>query len=661
MFARKNSRRYSLVFFIAFSLVLSPLNFYYFIHTPAVEGEDIPVEEIVGSVVWNESRTVAGVVSVQPGATLTISKGVVVEFANQSGIDVLGTLNIEGTPEQLVILKKKDGGNVGDFYAVKSISYGKIVARNVDVSGGGGVYEAFQVMQPSPINRTYAYWFYVGALGAQSGGTLDIEGVYFHDNPLAVYTDLNSYFRTKVWRSKFSQNGFDVVNQHSQGKVDVRYNWWGDATGPALCMTECEDRPRIYEKMIGGVNFVDWATTVYFKDPVVMIPGIMGSWKMTERSDLELDPIFGTYDELIETLDDNGYTLDQDLVPFPYEWRMSNIETAKLLKSKIDQVKIQAKWPRVDIVAHSMGGLIAREYIGALNGGGSIDQLITLGTPHSGSPQSYLTWDGGEFGVEFKDILLKKIFKQEAEENGYESVFDYVRDVPITSVRELLPITAYLREKDTSEMRVYPTLYPRNLFIEKLKTPAYLNRLTPLLFSNIVGRTSDDETISSFRVDGASVELLNNPENIVLWGHGKPDGYDDILGGDRGMELGAGDGTVPADSAGDIPTDEIIELESSHSNLPTDGAKTVVKILTGRDAIPSGPLVYPTQSMLLFMPFSPIDIQVIAPSGKKVGKNFETGGYYSEISGAYYTGFDTQNEFITISSPEKNKHLYGYE
>ena len=108
MFARKNSRRYSLVFFIAFSLVLSPLNFYYFIYTPAVEGEDIPVEEIVGSVVWNESRTVAGVVSVQPGATLTISKGVVVEFANQSGIDVLGTPNIEGTPEQLVILKKKE-------------------------------------------------------------------------------------------------------------------------------------------------------------------------------------------------------------------------------------------------------------------------------------------------------------------------------------------------------------------------------------------------------------------------------------------------------------------------------------------------------------------------------------------------------------------------
>ena len=620
-----------------------------------VEGEDVPVEEIVGSVVWNESRAVAGMVSVQSGATLTISKGVVIDFDNQSGIDVLGTLNIEGTPEQPVILRKKDG-DVSDSYAIKSISNGRTVVRNADISGGGGAYEAFQVMRPSLVNRAYAYWFYVGGLSAYSGGTLDIEGVSFHDNTLAVYTDTSSYFNTKVWRSKFSQNGLDVVNQHSRGKVDVRYNWWGDATGPSLCITECADRPRTYEKMMGAVNFIDWATTVHFKDPVVVVPGIMGSWRVTQGGELKLDPIVGTYDELIETLDENGYTPDQDLFPFPYEWRMSNVETAKSLKSKIDQIKTQTKWPRVDIVAHSMGGLVAREYIGALNGGSSIDQLITLGTPHGGSPKSYLTWDGGEFGRKFGDILLKKIFQQEAEENGYDSFFNYVRNVPITSIRELLPVTAYLRDKDTGEMRTYPELYPRNTFIEKLKTTAYLNKLTSVLFSNIVGRVQDDETVSTLRVEGASIELLNDPESIVLWGHGKPDGYDNILGGDHGMELGQGDGTVPIDSGKNITADETIELESVHNNLPADGAKTVVKILTGRDAIANGALMYPAQSLLIFMPFSPIDIQIISPSGQRVGKNFETSGYYDEIPGAYYTGYDTQNEFIAIPNPENGEY-----
>ncbi len=658
MSARKNNRRYFFVFFIAFFLVVLPLNFSFFLQTPMVEGEDIPVEEIVGSVVWNESRIVAGMVSIQSEATLTISKDVVIEFDNQSGIDVLGTLNIEGTPEQPVILKRRDS-DVDDFYALTSIADGEIVARNVDISGGGGAYEAFQSMKPSIVNRVYAYWFYVGALSAQSGGAIDIEGAYFHDNAVAVYTDTSSYFTTKVWRSKFSQNALDIVNQQSQGKVDVRYNWWGDVAGPSRCVTECADRPRTYEKMIGGVNFADWATTVYFRDPVIVVPGIMGSWKVTQGGELELDPILGTYDELVETLDENGYTTDQDLFLFPYEWRMSNIETAKLLRSRIDQIKTQTKWPKVDIVAHSMGGLVAREYIGAFNGGSTIDQLITLGTPHGGSPKSYLTWDGGGFSsasrFSFGDFFTKKIFEQEAEENEYESIFDYVRSVPIVSVRELLPTTPYLRDKDSDEMRVYPELYSRNTFIEKLKTPAYLKRLSPVLFSNIVGKTQNDETISVFRVEGASIELLNDPESVVLWGHGKPDGYDDLTG-DRGMELGSGDGVVSTDSVRDIVADELIELESNHGNLPTDGAKTVVKILKGTEALPSGALMYPAQALLIFMPFSPIDIQIVSPSGKKVGKNFETGGYYDEIPGAYYTGSDTENEFITVPHPERGEY-----
>ena len=648
-----------MVFFIAFSLVVSPINFSFFIATPNVEGEDIPVEEITGTVVWDQNRTVSGMVSVRPGATLNIAKGVIIQFDNLSGIDVLGALNINGTPERPVVFKKSDS-DIDDIYSIKAISGGKIFVRNAEVSGGGTAYEAFPVMKPSLFQRVYAYWFYRGAFHAQNGSTLDIENVHFHDNRVAVYTDSSSYSKVKVWRSKFIDNTVDFSNQSSQNKADIRYNWWGDAAGPSPCITVCDDNPRPYEKLVGGVNFADWARTAFFKDPVVVIPGIMGSWRMTGRSELELDPVFGTYDELVETLDENGYSPDQDLFLFPYEWRVSNVETAKLLRTKIDQIKVQTKWPRVDIVAHSMGGLVAREYIGTLNGGGNVDQLITLGTPHDGSPKSYLTWDGGSLSSASKfsiaDFFAEKVFEQEAEENGYDSIFDYVRNAPITSVRELLPTTSYLRDEETGEMRVYPDLYPKNTFLEKLKTTANVNKLSPVLFSNIIGKTEDNETISTLRVGGASIELLTDPEKAILWGHGKPDGYDDILGGDRGMELGAGDGTVPIESVESIPTDENIVIESTHGNLPTDGAKIVVRILTGYDALAGGSLKYPTQSVLLFMPFSPIDIQVISPSGKRAGKNFETGGFYDEIPGAYYTGHETINEFITLPHPEDGEY-----
>jgi triacylglycerol esterase/lipase EstA (alpha/beta hydrolase family) len=40
---------------------------------------------------------------------------------------------------------------------------------------------------------------------------------------------------------------------------------------------------------------------------------------------------------------------------------------------------------RIDLVAHSMGGLVARAYLQLLGGARRVDRLITLGTPHHGT------------------------------------------------------------------------------------------------------------------------------------------------------------------------------------------------------------------------------------------------------------------------------------
>jgi hypothetical protein len=54
--------------------------------------------------------------------------------------------------------------------------------------------------------------------------------------------------------------------------------------------------------------------------------------------------------------------------------------------------------------------------------------------------------------------------------------------------------------------------------------------------------------------------------------------------------------------------------------------------------------------------YSPVDVQIVSPSGKRMGKNFETGGEYSEIPGAFYTGSDTEDEFVTIPNPEDGEY-----
>ncbi|MDP3143537.1 MAG: hypothetical protein Q8N14_06375, partial [Candidatus Omnitrophota bacterium] len=49
-------------------------------------------------------------------------------------------------------------------------------------------------------------------------------------------------------------------------------------------------------------------------------------------------------------------------------------------------VKTHANGAQIDIVAHSMGGLVSRAMIEKFNGAQCIRKLITLGTPHEGSP-----------------------------------------------------------------------------------------------------------------------------------------------------------------------------------------------------------------------------------------------------------------------------------
>ncbi len=47
---------------------------------------------------------------------------------------------------------------------------------------------------------------------------------------------------------------------------------------------------------------------------------------------------------------------------------------------------------RIDLVCHSLGGLVARVYLQELGGSRRVDRCITLGTPHRGTYGSYWVW-----------------------------------------------------------------------------------------------------------------------------------------------------------------------------------------------------------------------------------------------------------------------------
>jgi triacylglycerol lipase len=68
---------------------------------------------------------------------------------------------------------------------------------------------------------------------------------------------------------------------------------------------------------------------------------------------------------------------------FNYRTRGTSIEEAAItLKRCIDH---EVRGGRIDLIGHSLGGLVARTYVQALGGARRVDRLVTLGTPHHGT------------------------------------------------------------------------------------------------------------------------------------------------------------------------------------------------------------------------------------------------------------------------------------
>ncbi len=373
-------------------------------------------------------------------------------------------------------------------------------------------------------------------------------------------------------------------------------------------------------------------------DPVIIIPGLLGS---AEKNGVWLiDPIFHVYDNLIATLKANGYVEGTDLFTFGYDWRNSNVDTAILLKSKIAAIRSLCSCSKIDLVAHSMGGLVARQYIESPSYANDVEQLIFLGTPHLGAPKAYLTWEAGESGSEFSDQALRFLLSREAKKAHYSSLFSYVQTRPIQSIQDLLPTTNYLHDKGTSLLKTYPINYPRNIFLENLNANVSVLLNSGVRITNIVGDTGTS-TISTIRVVPSTT--------LPLWKDGFPDGFNSSTSTDKGLELGRGDGTVPFGSSSFV-SDDLQVVNSQHLFLPTDAEGLIYNKLTSKTA---NQLVHDFHllnfKILLIKILSPVDVLVTAPDGKQIGHGVS--GEVNEIPDAFYSGFETDNEYITIPNP----------
>lgn len=646
---------------VILSFVLAPIRFDNFnFSDPNVQASSGII--ISQDTVWKKSDNIIldKNVTIENGATLTIEKGATITFAGEPIFLEVSNGNIiaEGTQEEKITFTTR-GEPFWDTYSIffsdSGISNPSFFRYVEFLNGGYYPYVLFQDKKGGFLNKTYAY----NGSGAVEyySGKVHIENSEFK-NSFQGAVNVNVYENTgylegnyiEIVNSNFENSGNGTAlgssvyceTETCKTKVIVKNNWYNNNSGP----TFQDSYPvKVFgESLVGNYEFSGFRSSNLIVDPVVIIPGIIGSAE--DDGEWKIDPILHTYDDLIESLEKNGYTKDQNLFELPYDWRNKNGDSAEKLKTKVEEIIKSTKISEVDLVAHSMGGLVARSYIEGDDYQSNIDQLITLGTPHRGSPEAYLEWEAGEGFFDIKNSIAKHHFEMEALHSHYSNLYSYIQE-QVPSVKELLPDYDYLFDVSQNSIRSYPNNYPRNTFLENLNEESKIEKLKDIDFTNIVGVLSGEEsTISKLRVVDSTVE--------DRWDNGMPENfYDNDT--NQGLEHGEGDETVPEKSAEDVLANKTLKTNSSHNDLPTIAQCAVFQELTGLSNCASVVKTH-IPSILLINIFSPIDIQIISPSGKKVGKDFATGKTFNEISGAFYTGYNTENEFVTIPNPEDGEY-----
>lgn len=101
----------------------------------------------------------------------------------------------------------------------------------------------------------------------------------------------------------------------------------------------------------------------------------------------------------------------RQILAFDYRASGGTESAARALR---DFLRRSVRGGRVDLVCHSLGGLVARVYLEQLGGSRRVDRCITLGTPHKGTYNAY--WLASRVGRELRpdSPLLERLAASQA-------------------------------------------------------------------------------------------------------------------------------------------------------------------------------------------------------------------------------------------------------
>ncbi len=285
----------------------------------------------------------------------------------------------------------------------------------------------------------------------------------------------------------------------------------------------------------------------------IMIPGLGASWDIgailsgTDGNNWTVPSFVKEYDGLISSFINTSDPNDANpnLYVFPYDWRQPLSVLAERLKTYIDTHISTGE--KVNLVGHSMGGLVARAYTQTY-GTSKINKVITVGSPNKGVTETYGVWEGATI---WNDVWWAKVALELTTHFGANVGESNVQTIQrlVPSLRDLLPIYDFLKKDGL--IIPWSTLSQKNLYLSTLNQDvSQIDSLTTAIYSN------DVQTNNIVNVIAPSEEDLA----LYRWIDGKPS--------NNPFEIVNGDGTVTEESAKGIFSN-ILEGSGWHGELVT--------------------------------------------------------------------------------------------
>ncbi len=416
--------------------------------------------------------------------------------------------------------------------------------------------------------------------------------------------------------------------------------------------------------------------------PVIIIPGILGTelfldasrlWldivrTVSDRGDQFMDPLafteqlrpsvagvragdivreklvvfgkphFDYSQKLLDELAARGYREGADVFVFPYDWRYGVEHAAADLAQTVDTVLRETGSDTVDIVAHSMGGLVLKKYAMSRASESHIGKAILVGVPQTGAPQAAKTLlEGSSFGVPF---LSEKEIKKLA------------RNMP--SVHDLLPSRRYVAQNGGYASVFGGAGGAEPIMLSFESTTQYLiddHGQNAAALAAADALHSDAFDAYDLRSSGIDVYAINGCRagTIGAFSESRGSGADAQPASYAIISEVPGDGIVPLASASDVGVDrskEYYALSGTHTAmLVHDGVRrTIAGILSGETVSAFGDI---TQ-----------DSSLCGLNGKFISVS---GPLSLEVTDQYGNRavFDAENDAVENTIPNADYQIFG--